>query len=1790
MTAPSGIRIPITADGRGFDAELTRVVIAAMRNVQIRLDAQPLNIGINVDLDADAATAHMRTLREQLEREAKPITQEINVRVNLDRAGTPEELRALREELQREARPIVQQVRVQTDRTGITTPNVDSSSTSSVERLARSADSAGMSFSKLSGSIGSVAATAGKLGLVTAAVAGIGGAASAAAGLVGGLVGALAAVGPAAGAIAATAVVGLHGLADAFKAASTLSDNGPKEAAAQTKAVAAAQDQLANAADSVQSAQRSLASAQKDATVAAKAVGDAYKQAGRDLEDAQLRARGATISQKEAAIDLREATKEANDTVFDPSAHEQALVRLERAQLNYDQAVESNKRATEDATTAQAKGIEGSDAVVSAKDRQQAAEDRVTDAQRTAAKAAADVAKAAQAVSDAQNQATPSAEKFAEAMGKLSPNAQGFVTAALGIKPALTDAGKAVQDATFANLGTELTDVSTRVIPVLKTGMAGVAGEINGAASSFLNFLGTAQGLSGLQSVFAGATNLLHGLRSGTGDATQGMLDLVHTAEPALEGMGKAFAGIGDSIGQAFSIASRTGALSSLFTGLTQALQGVGPLLGGLVTALITIGSDVLPTLQPLFTQLGAALVAIAPALGQLGAVFANSLTALMPTLASFISALATGLTPILPVLSTLLTVIGQAVTPLIGPLSQIATTIGTALAGAIQALAPALPPIAQAFASLVNALAPLIPLIANNFSAVLQALAPALTTVFNALGPVIAQFAQQMTPVMQQIAPVLAQVAQTIGQALANALTQIAPLLPQLISAFANLVLAVVPLLPQLVNLAVQVMPTVIDIMKVLIPIVTQIIEAFTRFVFDILQKIVIPAIQWLVDQWKTMNDALSKGADFLTQTVFPAIGSAIDKVKGWFRDGVDGIKTIWDGLRDAAATPVRFLVNTVWNDGLRKAWNAVAKFLPGVGELDPVTLGFKTGGSVYGPGTGTSDSILARLSTGEHVVTAAEVLAAGGQNILYAIRDMIARGIPFTWDNGRIITDLGRDNLDAYGAAVASKGIGNVSPEGLFDRLQPRFANGGAVLPWMLQLQKGHDFAKAQSGKAYQWAGPRFTGDSFDCSGFQGSIIAAILGLNPWQRYWSTSTFAGYPQVGAQGLVKNLTNGVGMLVGITDDPGGPGGGHTAGELRPIPELGYPAARVESGGALGNVHYGTGTPVGNFASLYGLPIGANGFFQPSTGGGSVGPSTSDQHGFLNSQIRKAFSAVLDPIRKRIDTEVGPPPPEFRKIPGEMLTTFEDGSVHYLSGLADGLTDLLPSAWSKAKEVGGDVLNALNPFDSGGVATGTGFLAKNVVDPERVLSPEQTRLFDALVVSLQQLAGSGSTGTMPDLLTNSVFSQGVDTLSQLLGVQVPTRKSPEDQAQEQRTQAAIDTTGRMVADTRDLVQRTESSQETVTEQQTEQLRAVLTDISNRLTGGVLTPIMQSAFDASLGVVKDWLGSGFGLVTDAANKTTQAVNNLSGQVATTPGGNNPGAGATSPFGAPGSAFDATAEISKAVQSVAQAATSAFQQVAQQVANAALAQQNSTVSNSKGQLGKDISGGEVADLIVRLTGVEIDIRDNLINTTDAIKKMRGDQTKSFDTTGRIISDTADLMQRNQSSAELVVAEQNRINQALVKSVLRYLITSILIPIITAILSAMITLVVTAIGAAIGSIIPGVGTAIGAAIGAVVGAALAGVAAVVVSGLAVGAAAAIDSFDSGGIAVGKGYMPKDIVEPERVLSPGQTKLFDRMVASLEQGQRGNRNTTVNAPIQVVGGGPGTGAAVQNHLLALL
>jgi len=471
----------------------------------------------------------------------------------------------------------------------------------------------------------------------------------------------------------------------------------------------------------------------------------------------------------------------------------------------------------------------------------------------------------------------------------------------------------------------------------------------------------------------------------------------------------------------------------------------------------------------------------------------------------------------------------------------------------------------------------------------------------------------------------------------------------------------------------------------------------------------------------WEGIGSLIRTVWETVISPAWDAMKNALQKVGDFFDTIVRGISTVWDGLRGILAKPINFMINTVWNEGIRKAWNKAAGLL-GLDEAQPLA-GIPeraTGGPIFGPGTGTSDDVLMWGSNGEHMVTAAEVIAAGGHNVLYAIRDMIARGIPFSWDNGRIVSEVGRDNLSRYGAQVAAKGLGNVNPQGMFDGMLPGYKDGGEIRPmWQSQLENGHRAAKMRNGNPYTWAFE-------DCSGFMSMIADAIINGGNGSRNWFTGSFPG-TQPWKPGL------GQGFSVGVWDDPGGPGGGHTAGTLTAVGP--YSTVNVESSGS-GGVMYGGGaigadSPyfAGKHPGLFHLAIGADGAFESGGVGGGGGLSPEGKQSFVQKKIADIFDFFLNPIKSGIAAAIGTPPPEWKRIPPGFLDKGRDMTSSFLADKVTGLGDLLGSVWDKAKNIGG-----LFRDKGGWIPNGLSIVRNETGRPEAVLNWDQLELIKDLLV------------------------------------------------------------------------------------------------------------------------------------------------------------------------------------------------------------------------------------------------------------------------------------------------------------------------------------------------------------------------------------------------------------------------------------------------------------------------
>lgn len=198
--------------------------------------------------------------------------------------------------------------------------------------------------------------------------------------------------------------------------------------------------------------------------------------------------------------------------------------------------------------------------------------------------------------------------------------------------------------------------------------------------------------------------------------------------------------------------------------------------------------------------------------------------------------------------------------------------------------------------------------------------------------------------------------------------------------------------------------------------------VKAGAGFLWDGIKTI----FDWIKGGWDLMATAIRTVWENVIRPAFDAVKSAVGKVGEMFSAVGEGIRATWDKIKEYAAAPIRFVVNTVWNNGLLPVWRNLKKFLPIPDAPAPTTLAFAQGGPVpMGKGAKRGkDSVHALMMPDEHVWDVADVKRAGGHGAMYRMRQMVESGRPFTWTPG---------------------GIGGASEGGPL----PRFAKGGAVVP---------------------------------------------------------------------------------------------------------------------------------------------------------------------------------------------------------------------------------------------------------------------------------------------------------------------------------------------------------------------------------------------------------------------------------------------------------------------------------------------------------------------------------------------------------------------------------------------------------------------------------------------------------------------------------------------------------------------------------------------------------------------
>ncbi|MGW5267264.1 transglycosylase SLT domain-containing protein [Rhodococcus sp. NPDC003994] len=680
-----------------------------------------------------------------------------------------------------------------------------------------------------------------KFGALTSGIAAASGAILGLVGVAGGAVASL-------GALAGVGVLGAQGLGDAFTATTAATASAGQDAEARTEAIAAATDNLAAAQKGLSDAQTGATDAQRDALDAQDRLNDAYREAGRELRDMNDQLASQELSQEGAAIAVARARENLARVKADPTSSgldiQEADLRVREAEQRYKTSKTETADLRVDVSEANAAGVGGSDRVQAAQRGVEQANRGVTEANYQLEQATKAVTDAERELAKAGTEASSSQQALADALAKLSPNARDFYEKMVALGPAWKELRLAVQDTMFDGLGDAVTTLADEQLPNLKTGLSGLAAGLNGGIKTTLTELSST-----------------------------------------------------------FTELWDTGTMQEFVSSTSQAMQGLAPLISGVVVAFTEMGARTGPAVGELFASLGESLRILGPALGDIGAAMAGTLAEFLPVFSQFAADLSVALVPVVEALGPLLNSLVGALTPLIDPLAEIGTLVADVLTQALAALTPAIGPLAEAFSSILSAVAPLLPALAQVVSALVQALAPAVITIvdafaplvtifidavmpiFEALTPVVAQLAgiiadvlvvavDALTPIFEAIVPVIAEFAALFGDVLGDVLTAFAPVLTQVITILGEfLQAALLPILPVISDLANTLFPILADLLIDLAPVFSELATA----VGEVLEQLA----PFLGEIAEILADVLVQAVEALAPLIPPLAEAFVEVVK---------------------------------------------------------------------------------------------------------------------------------------------------------------------------------------------------------------------------------------------------------------------------------------------------------------------------------------------------------------------------------------------------------------------------------------------------------------------------------------------------------------------------------------------------------------------------------------------------------------------------------------------------------------------------------------------------------------------------------------------------------------------------------------------------------------------------------------------------------------------------------------------------------------------------------------------
>lgn len=404
--------------------------------------------------------------------------------------------------------------------------------------------------------------------------------------------------------------------------------------------------------------------------------------------------------------------------------------------------------------------------------------------------------------------------KFDEKLKKLSPNAQKVVGLLKEFKPALDDFRKSIQDALFAGLETPLRNAATKLLPLLKQGFVGIAGEFNLLGKKLVEFSTSTQTLSDVQFIFGNIKTAFHELVPAGGAVAQAIRDIVAVGSSFLPQIAAVIQTIAEKFALFIAKARESGAFEDF---IGRGLEAFGKL----IAVIVNLGKTIAGVLRGAHDA-GFGLLDFLLSITKRMKDFVES-TRGQEAIGKFFQNVETAINALFPVLGTLGRLFNDEIIPIV---TQMAIILSQPLATFINAIGAAF-----------EAARPGIEAFATGVGAFLEGIAPALPEI----GKLAGVIGTVLGGVLRGIAPILERVISAIADALTQALSDpnLIPALIDLAKAFGDFLIALTPLIGPLTRIAIAILPVLTRFLEILIPII-QVLVPILKPLLEIVLKLV--------------------------------------------------------------------------------------------------------------------------------------------------------------------------------------------------------------------------------------------------------------------------------------------------------------------------------------------------------------------------------------------------------------------------------------------------------------------------------------------------------------------------------------------------------------------------------------------------------------------------------------------------------------------------------------------------------------------------------------------------------------------------------------------------------------------------------------------------------------------------------------------------------------------------------------------------------------------------------------